>query len=1122
MKSSLVQQAAIEFDRGNFSAALEAYRRAASLLGAKFFEANIRLCENRLKQRRSPVPAPSSSRLPRVAAVMDEFTFHSYEPECELLQLRPEGCVQQLADFQPELLFIESAWKGHEGLWQTKISNNGPEINACLDWCKANGVPTVFWNKEDPVHFGTFLPLAKRVDHVFTTDIDCIPKYKWHVGHERVYLLPFAAQPRLHNPIELYPRKDAFNFAGSYYLRYPERQRDFSALVDAVLGLRPVDIYDRNHENPHPHYTFPDRYKPMILGSLPFAEIDRAYKGYRYGINMNTIKQSQTMFARRVYELLASNTTVVSNFSRGVRLVFGDLVISSDDGAQIRKRVQEIVGDDLTSRKYRLLGLRKVMAEHTYAHRLAYVLAKVQQQPYEPQQPHIVVVSVARTAADRTRLAASFARQRYDNKHLFLVDLSRENGLATALAGATHLTTIEACARAIEKLPGNTLLGVLDPQDHYAANYLVDLALASTWSTAPAFGKVARFVAQDGRAALQMNGAQYRPAPALAARSALVRLASLPARWLIDNLGTAGDAQFILQGMVAVDEFGYIFHGADLPEDALQTADDMPVLDQGVSFAGQLAVIAEQSAPAEQESAAGLPALPQLSALALHKLLAGSRDIQLGLRDGKLHIQSRLAPGKHVYLYARQAMNRLELNLVLQSQFHLECSGGLEARTVFEFQDEKGQKISHQMNAVGEAHGLAIPPHCTRIRVGLRIVGSGSLSVARLVLGRRTERPVAIITKSPYLVIARQYPAYDDLYRYGFLHSRVRAYKDAGLQTELFRIREDDSSYREFDGIDVATCDLSLLDRTLASGSIKHVLVHFLDEKMWQVLKKYIDKLRVTVWIHGAEIQVWQRRTFDFELMPTEEVLRQKKLSDKRKKFWHEIMAVPARNLHFVFVSRHFQDEVLGDLGVSIPKNQCSIIHNFIDDRIFSYEKKDAEARKTLLSIRPYASRKYANDVTVNAILELSKRPFFDQLRFSLYGDGELFESLTEPLKKFRNVKVLREFLSQDQIAEQHKSHGIFLTPTRMDSQGVSRDEAMSSGLVPITTRVAAIPEFVDESCGVVVGPESAVEIADAVERLYFSSGDYLRLSEGAGRRVRMQSGWSSTVGREMKLIANL
>ena len=45
------------------------------------------------------------------------------------------------------------------------------------------------------------------------------------------------------------------------------------------------------------------------------------------------------MFARRVFELMASNTLVVSNFSRAMRIQFGDLVISSDDESEIINRI---------------------------------------------------------------------------------------------------------------------------------------------------------------------------------------------------------------------------------------------------------------------------------------------------------------------------------------------------------------------------------------------------------------------------------------------------------------------------------------------------------------------------------------------------------------------------------------------------------------------------------------------------------------------------------------------------------------------------------------------------------------------------------------------------------------
>src|SRR5690606_40481318 len=72
-----------------------------------------------------------------------------------------------------------------------------------------------------------------------------------------------------------------------------------------------------------------------------------------------------------------------------------------------------------------------------------------------------------------------------------------------------------------------------------------------------------------------------------------------------------------------------------------------------------------------------------------------------------------------------------------------------------------------------------------------------------------------------------------------------------------------------------------LLDATLASGQISHVLVHILDQKMWKVLEKYVDRVKVTVWAHGSEIQAWWRREFEFESMADSEVTRQDRKSTR-------------------------------------------------------------------------------------------------------------------------------------------------------------------------------------------------------------------------------------------------
>jgi hypothetical protein len=71
----------------------------------------------------------------RVASVMDEFTCHSFAPECNLLQLHPKTWREQLSQFKPDLVFIESAWRGLDDLWKTKISNSETEVLDIVEWC---------------------------------------------------------------------------------------------------------------------------------------------------------------------------------------------------------------------------------------------------------------------------------------------------------------------------------------------------------------------------------------------------------------------------------------------------------------------------------------------------------------------------------------------------------------------------------------------------------------------------------------------------------------------------------------------------------------------------------------------------------------------------------------------------------------------------------------------------------------------------------------------------------------------------------------------------------------------------------------------------------------------------
>ena len=95
---------------------------------------------------------------------------------------------------------------------------------------------------------GRWEKAAKLFDRVFTVDVDCVPRYVDDLGHDRVEVLPFAAAPRIHNPIAA-PDGRTFDiaFAGTYFAeKHPARREQMEIVVgfsrrdDDILAFAPT------------------------------------------------------------------------------------------------------------------------------------------------------------------------------------------------------------------------------------------------------------------------------------------------------------------------------------------------------------------------------------------------------------------------------------------------------------------------------------------------------------------------------------------------------------------------------------------------------------------------------------------------------------------------------------------------------------------------------------------------------------------------------------------------------------------------------------------------------------------------------------------------------------------
>ncbi|PHV70166.1 methyltransferase type 12 [Sporanaerobium hydrogeniformans] len=1044
----------------------------------------------------------------RIACVMDRFTLDSYSPECNLLELTPDGWKGEIDKFSPHLIFIESAWQGKDNLWYRKIANGSKEYFEMTSYCQEKNIPIIFWNKEDPVYTDTFMIAARMADFVFTTDIDCIKKYKNILKHDNVYHLHFAAQPQIHNPIEKYERKDKYCFAGAYYHKYVKRCKVFDDFANFFIETKGLDIYDRNYKKALPEHAFPEKYEKYILGKLDSSEIDRAYKGYNFGINMNSVDQSQTMFARRVFEMLASNTVTVGNYSRGVKNLFGDLTICTDDSETLKQNVTTWCKDEQTFRKYRLLGLRKVLSEHLYEDRLSYIVEKIFNKNIKKEQPFINVFCEATTSEEIAYAIASFEKQTYLRKKLYLIT---EDEVNTSSPMITCLK-LEQVKQKVSKLVGEEeYIAVFNVNNYYGKNYLLDLALNTRYSNFNGVGKASFYENVEDKLNVKGNNTTYKKVNSLVLDQAIAK----------SSLFTDDTLQSILasrvlqdEKLISVDEFN--FCKGLVAHDCIEV-DDLKLSDQGIAM--QRIQKAAEGIKTSQFIGEGIT----IEAGELFSCIKqkSKEPITITQTGNKLVLVSRLEEDKNYYINIEKWHNVKDFIEGKYINFIFNGIGSLDNLGTCIFYDKDKNKLSATFTKFNRLFSAEVPESATYFKLNFRIKGSGEFKIDEIIIGSNKipDEKACFLSRSNVLVLSNQYPSQEELYRNMFVHKRMMAYKEEGFIYDVMKMNiYAKNEYREFEGINVVEGQGEVLANILETGTIDTVCVHFLDRPMWEVLKTFKDKLRIIIWSHGADIQPWWRREYLYQTK--EDLEKAKKDSDMRMNLWKEVFdSLEEYNLHFVFVSKHSMNMVLEDYKMNLSVDKYSIIHNCIDTNMFNYINKDIEQRKRILSIRPYATRTYANDLTVKAILHLSNKECFEDMEFRIIGNGELFDETVKPLRKFKNVFIEKKFLRQDEIADLHKAYGVFVAPTRMDTQGVSRDEAMSSGLVPITSAVAAIPEFVDSQCGILVAEEEYIGIADGMEKLYNEPEYFLQLSRNAAERVRKQSSKVFTIQKEIELI---
>lgn len=372
------------------------------------------------------------------------------------------------------------------------------------------------------------------------------------------------------------------------------------------------------------------------------------------------------------------------------------------------------------------------------------------------------------------------------------------------------------------------------------------------------------------------------------------------------------------------------------------------------------------------------------------------------------------------------------------------------------------------------------------------------------------------------LVITNNYPSVTNLYANFFVHKRVLSYLNRGEKVSVYCPGIIDNIYT-YENVDVYNCTAKCLVENIDVNDIKVIFIHFLTYEIYEQIKSINEFVLIPkfVWIHGFECESWFRRHFIFnnDIESYLSLIHNKiNYNDKNLEVFRFLFSGGDKTYRFVNISKWFKENVVeSDIGFITPTD--IVIPNPIDNTLFNFVEKSPSQRYNVLLIRPFTTTKYANDIAIDAIKILSKDDIFSKFKFTICGDGPLFNKLTKEISLYENVTIRKGFLSQNEISHLHKTHGTFLIPTRWDSQGVSMCEAMASGLVVLSSNVSAIPEFVENG---VTGFLFENNPRDFVEGLKLLSADpdlFNTISLNASKSIEQKCNMNLVAFSELNLI---
>ena len=365
-------------------------------------------------------------------------------------------------------------------------------------------------------------------------------------------------------------------------------------------------------------------------------------------------------------------------------------------------------------------------------------------------------------------------------------------------------------------------------------------------------------------------------------------------------------------------------------------------------------------------------------------------------------------------------------------------------------------------------------------------------------------------------IITSRYPSKGNPYNHMFVHMRSKEFIKQGEQAEVFVPSIEISDYI-FEGVKVRLMPSKEITSYLKGYDILYLHLLHLYPLMkydgWPIYKAIMkNKYPFAMYVHGSEATYFKNRYFGntFKLKDLLSLLRKDFYHMPRlKKFLQEIAGKEGL---IITPSDWMKDQIKMTFNI----DNVYAVPNGIDVDLFSF--KSIESKGRIIAVRPLGDKVYDIECTIEVLSFLP-----EQYTLNIYGKGQYkedYEKLILSKGLSERIKIIDNFIDRNKMQKLFHKYDIFISTTKLDTQGITMLEAMSSGLLVAAINNSSKEEFIsDMETGILANRPK--ELAEKILKVTSSKELFERITK-AGRGSMEEIDLKLTCKKELRILKEI